>query len=270
MWLYEGAKILEVRKGMTHAIVINTGFTTTRGRIIRRILNREVRDPDLLRSILIFVLEMVSIGFIVYLATLPVPLSIDIQPIFILFKLVDFLASSAPPPLPIYFNLAYTMCLFRLRFKDVSGTEPEKTVDGAQVKTFCFDKTGTLTKSDVEVRKIMKLKSSEQQKKDKFSRKKLSVQDVRIGEMESIFEDITEDFMKIENKLIWQLFSTCHTTKLIRGELLGDEIDRHMFGHTQAEMTKSDDPEVRFIIRSSSYAEEGMHSEKSVKRESGH
>lgn len=55
MWVYQGSKILETKAGNTFAIVINTGFTTHRGRIIRKILNRKIKDPDILRTTLIFV-----------------------------------------------------------------------------------------------------------------------------------------------------------------------------------------------------------------------
>lgn len=46
----------ETKKGNTFAVVINTGFATHRGQIIRKILNRSVKDPDILRTTLIFVL----------------------------------------------------------------------------------------------------------------------------------------------------------------------------------------------------------------------
>lgn len=39
-WLYEGSQVLETREGSTYALVVQTNFTTTRGRIIRRILYR--------------------------------------------------------------------------------------------------------------------------------------------------------------------------------------------------------------------------------------
>jgi magnesium-transporting ATPase (P-type) len=48
--------VLETKKGHTFAIVINTGFATHRGRIIRKILNRTVKDPDILRTTMVFVL----------------------------------------------------------------------------------------------------------------------------------------------------------------------------------------------------------------------
>lgn len=121
-WIYEGSKILETKPGSTFAIVINTGFTTHRGRIIRKILNRTVKDPDMLRSLGIFVLEVVIVSMVTFFATLFLQLVRDIEKLFVFFKFIDFLASSAPPPLPIFFNLAYSLSLFRLGSKGITGT----------------------------------------------------------------------------------------------------------------------------------------------------
>lgn len=38
-WLFEGSKVVE-KKGTVYALVVNTGYTTRRGRIIRKILTR--------------------------------------------------------------------------------------------------------------------------------------------------------------------------------------------------------------------------------------
>lgn len=103
-------------------MVINTGYTTHRGRIVRKILNRRVKDPDMLRSLLFFVLEVVIVGLITFFSTLFLMLVRDISKLFVFFKTIDFLASSAPPSLPIFFNLAYSLSLFRLRSKGISGT----------------------------------------------------------------------------------------------------------------------------------------------------
>jgi P-type E1-E2 ATPase len=66
-------------------------------------------------------------------------------------------------------------------------------VDGAQIKTFCFDKTGTLTRNDVSISKIFKIKNEE-----------------NIN-----FQNIIKELGQEKNHLIWKLFATCHTTKLI-------------------------------------------------------
>jgi len=140
-------------------VVINTGFSTHRGRIIRKIMNRTIKDPDIIRTTLIFVAEVVIVSLITFFATLFLLLKLNIDQIFIFFKFLDFMTSSAPPPLPIFFNLAYSFTLFRLNHKGIIGTEPQKTVDGAQVKTFCFDKTGTLTRNDVSISKVFRIKN---------------------------------------------------------------------------------------------------------------
>jgi len=38
-WLFEGSKVVE-KKDVVYALVVNTGYTTKRGRIIRKILTR--------------------------------------------------------------------------------------------------------------------------------------------------------------------------------------------------------------------------------------
>ena len=53
--------------------------------------------------------------------------------------------------------MAYGLSLTRLRYHGIIGTEPHKTLEGAQVKNLCFDKTGALTESKVEIKKIYKL-----------------------------------------------------------------------------------------------------------------
>lgn len=122
IWIYEGSKILETKTGNTYAVVINTGFTTHRGRIIRKIMNRTVKDPDIIRTTLVFVIEVVIVSMITFFAVLFLLIRIDIERLFIFFKFLDFLASSAPPSLPIFFNLAYSFSLARLGYKKIIGT----------------------------------------------------------------------------------------------------------------------------------------------------
>lgn len=78
MWIYEGSKILETKAGNTYTVVINTGFTTHRGRIIRKIMNRTIKDPDIIRTTLIFVLEVAIVSCITFFATLFLLLRLNI------------------------------------------------------------------------------------------------------------------------------------------------------------------------------------------------
>ena len=148
------------KKGDVLALVINTGYTTRRGRIIRKILTKVQTKSDLFQKALLFLLEAFVVGAIIYFATLSFMLSKDISNIIVGFRFIDFLGWSFPPTFPIYFNLAYSFALVRLNANEITGTEPEKTVEGCNISVMCFDKTGTLTQNEVEVNKVLKIKDA--------------------------------------------------------------------------------------------------------------
>ena len=94
-----------------------------------------------------FLVQNSILSFLAFGAFLGINAAYGIQldvafPVVIFF---DILSSFVPSTLLIYFNLNYSFSLARLRYKDISGTQLEKTVAGADLKIFCFDKTGTLT-----------------------------------------------------------------------------------------------------------------------------
>jgi hypothetical protein len=45
---------------------------------------------------------------------------------------------------------------------------------------------------------------------------------------------------------VWKLFASCHTTKKIDGEFLGDEVDLRMFLFSKYEMKTSKKNDVKF------------------------
>lgn len=105
-------------------MVVNVGYSTRRGRIIRKILTRVATDPDFFITAVYFLVETCIVGIILYLATLGLMLRIPVPNDFIVYRFLDFLAWSFPPTFPIYFNLAYSLSLARMRKKNIIGTEP--------------------------------------------------------------------------------------------------------------------------------------------------
>jgi magnesium-transporting ATPase (P-type) len=51
-------------------MVINTGYGTKRGRILRKILNKNSNTPQFFKTFIYFLIEMYIVGVIIYLATL--------------------------------------------------------------------------------------------------------------------------------------------------------------------------------------------------------
>jgi P-type E1-E2 ATPase len=101
------------------------------------------------------------ISFLIYFATLPQLLSLDIDDIMVVFRFFDFITYSFPAPFPIFFNLAYSFCLVRLNRDNIIGTQAEKTVESSRMKTICFDKTGTLTLNKMEVSNVYSFKTND-------------------------------------------------------------------------------------------------------------
>ncbi len=54
------------------------------------------------------------VSFIIYFLSLPQLLTLEIDPIMVVFRFTDFVTYSFPAPFPIFFNLAYSFCLVRL------------------------------------------------------------------------------------------------------------------------------------------------------------
>jgi P-type E1-E2 ATPase len=85
------------------------------------------------------------VSLLLFFAMLTEMLDRNIEKIMIFFKFLEIITYSLPAVLPIIFNLAYSFSLVRLRQNGIYGTESEKTIEGARIKTIYFDKTGTLT-----------------------------------------------------------------------------------------------------------------------------
>lgn len=127
-------------------MVAHVGYGTKRGRILRKILHKTVATSHLFTTCLYSFAFTYLIGVIIYLGTMSVRLekgNLDGIIIFLNFLLI--ITQCLPPGCPIYFNLVYSFSLMRLKWNNILGTDPEKTVESARLRIICFDKTGTLT-----------------------------------------------------------------------------------------------------------------------------
>lgn len=59
-----------------------------------------------------------------YGATLPIRLSANIDQAIVVLRVLDYLISAVPPAFPIYFTVAYSWSLYRLKKNDILSTMP--------------------------------------------------------------------------------------------------------------------------------------------------
>jgi cation-transporting ATPase 13A2 len=105
-------------------MVIYTNFASKKGRLLRKILNRVPNQPDFFIKMFIFLLESFVIGMTLYGATLPIRLSVNIDKGIVALRALDYLISSVPPAFPVYFTIAYSWSLYRLKKKGIFSTMP--------------------------------------------------------------------------------------------------------------------------------------------------
>ena len=142
-------------------MVVHIGYSTKRGRILRKILNRTVTVSHLFTTCLYFLCINYAVAVIVYLATMKMRIDNgNLEGIIIFLNFLLIVTLCFPPGCPIYFNLVYSFCLMRLKWNNVLGSEPEKSVESAHLKIMCFDKTGTLTEDKVQVNSIYKFEKN--------------------------------------------------------------------------------------------------------------
>ena len=96
------------------ALAVNIGFGTKIGRIIRAILNRESKHPDLTKKILYYQIFVLLIGCLLYLVALWRMNQYDVDKTLKVLRFFDFLPYSFPPVLLIFFNMCYNFSLIRL------------------------------------------------------------------------------------------------------------------------------------------------------------
>lgn len=146
--------MVQTVKEDTLALAVNVGFTSRKGRIIRKILTHVSKQPEFFMKIIYFMMEVTIITAIVFFSTLGYLLSQQIETVMVVFRGLDFITYAIPAPYPIYFNTAYSVCVARLQFQQILCTHAEKTVESGRLKTLCFDKTGTLTQPKMHVHAV--------------------------------------------------------------------------------------------------------------------
>ena len=104
-------------------MVMHTGYSSKRGRILRKILHRNSITPHFFKSCIYFLLICWVIGMLIYLFTMPMRIEKDnLERILIFLNFLLIITFAIPPSCPIYFNVVYSFSLIRLKWKDILGT----------------------------------------------------------------------------------------------------------------------------------------------------
>ncbi|KAJ7324616.1 hypothetical protein JRQ81_017636 [Phrynocephalus forsythii] len=211
--LFCGTEIIQTRragKGPARAIVLQTGFNTAKGDLVRSILYPKPLNFKLHREAFKFILCLLAIGIVglVYAACVYAAHKEPVADTVVMALLL--LTTAVPPALPVALTTGTAYAQRRLKAKRIFCISPQRINICGHINLVCFDKTGTLTEDGLNLWGVIPCQKRSFQNAHTFS---------------------------ASCPLPWgplcAAMATCHSLLLLEGKIQGDPLDLEMFQGTR-------------------------------------
>ena len=149
-----GTKVIQTRKykdQTVKAIVIRTGFNTTKGDLVRSILYPPPVDFQFEKDSHKFIATLAGIAGIGMIYTLVRMIIEEESTKDIIFESVDLITIVVPPALPAAMTIGIVLANRRLVPKNIFCISPRTINVAGAVDCCCFDKTGTITEDGMDM-----------------------------------------------------------------------------------------------------------------------
>ncbi|KAL4735508.1 hypothetical protein BDV11DRAFT_208448 [Aspergillus similis] len=230
-FLFNGTKIIRARRpqgvdddeAIALAIVMRTGFLTTKGALIRSMLFPKPSGFKFYRDSFRYISVMGIIAVLGFAASFVNFVRLGIRQLswgLIIVRALDLITIVVPPALPATLTIGTNFALSRLKSKKIFCISPQSVNVGGKLDVICFDKTGTLTEDGLDVLGI-----------------RVMTRHQRLSELipNASSRFITpSDYMACSETydVIIRIMATCHSLRVVDDELLGDPLDVKMFQFT--------------------------------------
>ncbi|KAG8543573.1 hypothetical protein GDO81_024287 [Engystomops pustulosus] len=226
--LYCGTEVIQTKKNSNDhvkAVVLQTGFNTAKGDLVRAILYNKPMNVKLHREAIRFLTILVASAIfgVIYTAAVHVKNGASVHDIVLMSFLM--LTVAVNPTLPASLTLCLLYGQTRLKKKNIFCISPQRINVAGQLNLVCFDKTGTLTEDVLDLYGVLPCEKS-------------------------FFQDMI--LFTSSTNLPWspllQAMTSCHAIITLDGKLQGDPLDLKMFNGTGWELedynleTKEDEP----------------------------
>uniref|UniRef100_A0A6P7G008 Cation-transporting ATPase n=1 Tax=Diabrotica virgifera virgifera TaxID=50390 RepID=A0A6P7G008_DIAVI len=209
--LFCGTKIIQTKSKENErvfAVVIRTGYLTTKGELVRSILYPPPADFKFETDSYKFIGILFLIAILGVIYTIVSKSTRQIKAVEILIKALDIFTIAVPPALPAAMTVGKLYALNRLKNKQIFCINSRVINVSGSVDCICFDKTGTLTEDELDMWGIVPVNSNGV---------KTSLKDVQaLPSTSDLFRGM----------------ATCHSLSIIHGILGGDPLDIKMFEST--------------------------------------
>lgn len=231
--LFSGTKIIRARRphedheddeAAALAMVVRTGFNTTKGALVRSMLFPKPSGFKFYRDSFRYISVMAFIAMIGFVASFINFVHLGLEWHLIVVRALDLITIVVPPALPATLTIGTSFALSRLKKKQIFCISPQRVNVGGKLDVVCFDKTGTLTEEGLDVLGVRVV----ERPRNRFSELLADPYDILPSSQHD--RDPTVEY--IAHKTILYTMATCHSLRKIDEELLGDPLDVKMFDFT--------------------------------------
>ncbi|KAJ6587027.1 hypothetical protein DFH09DRAFT_1142340 [Mycena vulgaris] len=222
-FLYAGTRVVRIRGSFTLdgspgqpalAVVARTGFNTTKGALIRSMLYPKPIGFKFYRDSVRFIGVLAGIAGVGFCFSAVQFVRIGLKWQTIVIRALDLITVVVPPALPATLSIGTSFAIGRLRRNGIYCISPSRVNVGGKVNVCCFDKTGTLTEDGLDILGVRALDRNVQ----------------RFGEL---LEEVHDLPLGKEKATFLHALATCHSLKMVDGEIIGDPLDAKMFEFTR-------------------------------------
>jgi cation-transporting P-type ATPase 13A2 len=233
--LFSGTKIIRARRPQAEdkdhdeeaaalALVVRTGFNTTKGALVRSMLFPKPSGFKFYRDSFRYISVMACIAGIGFIASFINFIRLGLQWHLIIVRALDLITIVVPPALPATLTIGTNFALGRLKQKNIFCISPQRVNVGGKLDVMCFDKTGTLTEDGLDVLGVRVVSRPANRFTDTLT-------DASALLPGATYErDPTYDYNA--NKAILYTMATCHSLRIVDDEFIGDPLDLKMFEFT--------------------------------------
>ncbi|KAM3931840.1 putative cation-transporting ATPase 13A4 [Leptodactylus fuscus] len=210
--LFCGTEVIRTEssaQGPARAVVLRTGFNTTKGDMVRSILYPKPLNFKWHRDVRWFYIFLMCLGFIglIYAVTIYVQRKVPAGRIII--ESAVLIVCAVSPVIPAALMVGVLYAKRRLRKKHIYCISPDRINMCGQLNLFCFDKTGTLTEDGLDLMGVIPSGGA------------------------SFQTMVTQENIKeLSMSPLFAAMTCCHSIIMLDGKLEGDPLDLKMFEAT--------------------------------------
>ncbi|MCJ1310192.1 hypothetical protein MMC25_003853 [Agyrium rufum] len=231
-FLFSGTKIVRARRpqddqdeeAVALAVVVRTGFNTTKGALVRSMLFPKPSGFKFYRDSFRYISVMGMVAGVGFLASFVNFVRLHLAWHLIIVRALDLVTIVVPPALPATLTIGTNFALSRLKKKSIFCISPQRVNVGGKLDMVCFDKTGTLTEEGLDILGVRVVERPAM----RFS--EILTDADAILPISSYERDPTIDYNK--HKAMLYTMATCHSLRIVDDQFVGDPLELKMFSFT--------------------------------------